>query len=52
MISEDRLARIIGRYEYIEAQMAEGGGDFAALAREYAELKPVVEAVRAYQALD
>ncbi|MBY5974061.1 peptide chain release factor 1 [Pseudooceanicola marinus] len=52
MISEDRLARIIGRYEYIEAQMAEGGGDFAALAREYAELKPVVEAVRAYQALE
>ncbi|MGI3164928.1 peptide chain release factor 1 [Pseudooceanicola sp. 200-1SW] len=51
MISEDRLARIIGRYEYIEARMAEGGGDFAALAREYAELKPVVEAVRAYEAL-
>ena len=51
MISEDRLARIKGRYEFIEAQMAEGGGDFAALAREYAELKPVVEAVRDYEAL-
>ena len=51
MISEDRLARITGRYEFIEAKMAEGGGDFVALAREYAELKPVVEAVRAYEAL-
>ncbi|PJE25928.1 bacterial peptide chain release factor 1 (bRF-1) [Pseudooceanicola antarcticus] len=51
MISEDRLARIKGRYEFIEAKMAEGGGDFAALAREYAELKPVVEAVRDYEAL-
>ncbi|MBR9766033.1 MAG: peptide chain release factor 1 [Rhodobacteraceae bacterium] len=51
MISEDRLARIKGRYEFIEAKMAEGGGDFAALAREYAELKPVVEVVRAYETL-
>ncbi|WP_163850458.1 peptide chain release factor 1 [Pseudooceanicola aestuarii] len=48
MISEDRLARIIGRYEYLEARLAEGGGDFAALSREYAELRPVVEAVRRY----
>ncbi|WP_010140825.1 peptide chain release factor 1 [Oceanicola sp. S124] len=51
MISEDKLARIKGRSEFIEAKMAEGGGDFAALAREYAELKPVVEAVRAYETL-
>ncbi|KAA2316905.1 peptide chain release factor 1 [Pseudooceanicola sediminis] len=51
MISEDRLALITGRYEYLEAKMSAGGGDFAALAREYAELKPVVEAVRAYQGL-
>ncbi|MBT9383218.1 peptide chain release factor 1 [Pseudooceanicola sp. CBS1P-1] len=51
MISEDRLVRITGRYEFIEAKMAEGGGDFVALAREYAELKPVVEAVRRYQVL-
>ncbi|QOL80240.1 peptide chain release factor 1 [Pseudooceanicola spongiae] len=51
MISEDRLALITGRYEYLEAKMSAGGGDFAALSREYAELKPVVEAVRRYQAL-
>ncbi|NIZ09861.1 peptide chain release factor 1 [Pseudooceanicola sp. HF7] len=51
MISEDRLARITGRYEYLEAAMAEASGDYAALAREYAELKPVVEVVRDWQAL-
>ncbi|QPM89543.1 peptide chain release factor 1 [Pseudooceanicola algae] len=51
MISEDRLARITGRYEYLEAAMAESGGEYAALAREYAELRPVVEAVLGYQAL-
>lgn len=31
--------------------MAEGGGDIAALAKEYAELKPVVEQVQTYQKL-
>ncbi len=30
--------------------MAEGGGDIAKLGREYAELRPVVEEIRAYQA--
>ena len=29
--------------------MAEGGGDIAALGREYAELRPVVEGIRIYQ---
>ena len=31
--------------------MAEGGGDIAQLGREYAELRPVVEEIRAYQQL-
>ena len=39
----DRLAEITRRFEYIEARMAEGTGDIAALGREYAELRPVAE---------
>lgn len=31
--------------------MAQGGGDIAALGREYAELRPVVEQIRAYERL-
>ncbi|WP_276714736.1 peptide chain release factor 1 [Pseudooceanicola nitratireducens] len=49
MISLDRLAQITQRFEYLEARMAEGGGDFAALSREYAELRPVVGAILAWQ---
>lgn len=49
MISLDRLAQITQRFEYLEARMAEGGGDFAALSREYAELRPVVGAIQAWQ---
>ena len=33
MISQDRLAQITQRFEYLEARMAEGSGDFAALSR-------------------
>ncbi|HAW47496.1 MAG TPA: peptide chain release factor 1, partial [Roseovarius sp.] len=53
MVPLDRLQRIVERFEYIEAQMAQGGGDLARLGREYAELRPVVEEIRTYrQALD
>jgi peptide chain release factor 1 len=45
MIPEDRLHQISQRFEYLEAAMAEGSGDIAALAKEYAELKPVVEQI-------
>jgi peptide chain release factor 1 len=49
----ERLQKIVERLEYIEAQMAQGGGDIARLGREYAQLRPVVEEIRAYrQALD
>lgn len=53
MVPASRLDQIRGRFEFIEARMAEGAsaGDLAALGREYAELKPVVEAIERYRAL-
>jgi peptide chain release factor 1 len=53
MIPLEKLEQIQGRHEYLEARMAEGAapGDVAALAREYAELKPVVDRIAAYRAL-
>ena len=52
MINSDRLAQIRSRFEFLEASMAQAsGGDIAALAKEYAELKPVVEQIEAYQRL-
>ncbi len=49
MVPLDRLEQIIQRFGFIEAQMADGSGDIAQLGREYAELRPVVEEIRAYQ---
>ena len=49
MVPLDSLERIVERFEYIEAQMTHGGGDIARLGREYAELRPVVEEIRAYK---
>ena len=53
MIPMDRLEQIVQRFQYLEAAMSAGsdGADFAALAKEYAELKPVVEQVTAYRQL-
>ena len=51
MISFDRLMQITQRFQLLEAKMAEGGGDIAALGREYSELRPVVEQIAAYQRL-
>ncbi|MCF2903634.1 peptide chain release factor 1 [Octadecabacter sp. CECT 8868] len=53
MIPNERLLQITERFEFLEARMGEGlGGDeFVAVSREYAELRPVVEVVREYQAL-
>ncbi|MDR9394945.1 peptide chain release factor 1 [Roseovarius sp. SYSU LYC5161] len=51
MVPLDRLNEITQRFEYLEARMAEGGGDIATLGREYAELRPVVEEIRAYHRL-
>ncbi|MFU8776945.1 MAG: peptide chain release factor 1 [Roseovarius sp.] len=53
MIPLDRLQQIVERFDFVEAQMMQGGGDIARLGREYSELRPVVEEIRAYrQALD
>ncbi len=51
MISEDTLLQITQRFEFLEAQMAEGSSDIAKLAKEYSDLKPVVDEVFAYQNL-
>ncbi|MFQ3302841.1 MAG: peptide chain release factor 1 [Planktomarina sp.] len=51
MIAEDTLIQITQRFEFLEAQMAEGSSDIAKLAKEYSDLKPVVDEVRAYQTL-
>ncbi|WP_147104636.1 peptide chain release factor 1 [Tateyamaria sp. syn59] len=49
MIPEDRLVQITQRFQYLEAAMADGSGDIAALAKEYSDLKPVVDQISAYQ---
>ncbi len=51
MVPNDRLIQIRQRFEFIEAQLAAGGGDLAALGREYAELKPLVAHIDAWEAL-
>ena len=51
MISIERLEQITQRFQFLEAMMAEGSGDIAALGREYADLRPVVEQVNAYKRL-
>lgn len=49
MIPQDRLLQITQRFQYLEAAMADGTGDIAALAKEYSDLKPVVDQIAAYQ---
>ena len=51
MIPLEKLAPIAERFEYLEALMATGdaGSDIGTLAREYAELKPIVEGISAYR---
>jgi peptide chain release factor 1 len=51
MVPLEKLDQITGRFEFLEAKMADASGDYAALGREYAELKPVVDQIRAYRAL-
>ncbi|WP_372833424.1 peptide chain release factor 1 [Puniceibacterium confluentis] len=51
MVPSDRLIQIRQRFEFIEAQLAAGGGDLAALGREYAELKPVMAQIDAWETL-
>ncbi|MGC1502888.1 MAG: peptide chain release factor 1 [Sulfitobacter sp.] len=53
MIPLDRLEQISQRFQFLEASMSSGsdGADFAALAKEYADLRPVVEQIEAYMQL-
>ena len=51
MIPAHRLEQISQRFQFLEASMSDGtgGGDIAALAKEYSDLKPVVEQIMAYR---
>ena len=53
MIPTERLEQITARFQYLEAAMATGDGkyDIATLAKEYSDLRPVVEQIAAYQQL-
>jgi peptide chain release factor 1 len=53
MVPEERLEQITQRFQYLEAAMAQGdsGADIATLAKEYSDLRPVVEQIEAYRAL-
>ncbi|WP_438990390.1 peptide chain release factor 1 [Lentibacter sp.] len=51
MVPSERLEQIIQRFQFLEAKMAEGGGDIAALAKEYSDLRPVVEEIESYRRL-
>ncbi len=53
MVPLEKLTQITERFEFLEAKMAEGvaGQDIAALAKEYADLKPVVEQITGYRQL-
>ncbi len=52
MVPEERLAQITQRFEYLEAAMNDAAGsEIAALAKEYSELKPVVEKIAEWRGL-
>ena len=51
MVPEERLEQITQRFQYLEAAMADGSGDIARLAKEYSDLKPVVEQIAAWRVL-
>ena len=51
MVPIEKLEQITQRFQYLEAAMAEGNGDIAALGKEYSDLRPVVEQIAAYRQL-
>ena len=53
MIAADKIEQIIDRFQFLEAKMSGdiAGADIAALAKEYSDLRPVVETVTAYKSL-
>lgn len=52
MIPQEKLARLVDRFEAIQAEMASdlSPDDYVKLAKEYAELTPVVEVIKAMEA--
>jgi peptide chain release factor 1 len=50
MVPLDKLRQITDRFAFLEAKLAEGAGDgdFVALSREYAELRPVADQIATY----
>ena len=53
MVPLDKLDQITRRFQFLEAKLAAGAAahEFAALSREYADLKPVTEQIAAYRVL-
>ena len=53
MVPFDKLIQITERFQFLEAKMSSGasGDQIVALAREYSELKPVVEQITEYRGL-
>lgn len=53
MVPEQRLEQILQRFQYLEAAMSDGasGSDIAKLAKEYSDLRPVVEQIESYRRL-
>lgn len=52
MVPFDRLEQISQRFQFLEAQLAEGGNaDIATLAKEYSDLRPIIEQINAYKGL-
>ncbi|MGR3492707.1 MAG: peptide chain release factor 1 [Shimia sp.] len=51
MIPRDTLMQITQRFEYLEAAMSQGEGDIAKLGKEYSDLRPVVDQIRAWEQL-
>lgn len=53
MVPFDKLEQIKQRFEFLEAKMSAGasGDEIATLAKEYSDLKPVIEQISEYQTL-
>ena len=51
MIPLDKLAQIQQRFQFLEAKMNDGvsGEEIVQLAKEYAEIKPVISQIEQYQ---
>ena len=53
-LPEAKLDKVIERYEMLQAQMSAGGhdaGTFVRLSKEYAEIEPLVKAIRSWRKL-